>query len=108
MDNAPPPAGGDWPARAADLIDAVVAVVRDKAVRPVALAARALVFGIIVLMSSLLMTIVLSIALVRILTVYAFSGRVWLSDLVVGAVFVLLGLGAWSKRRAPASQARAR
>ncbi|MDA8342802.1 MAG: hypothetical protein M0007_11350, partial [Actinomycetota bacterium] len=93
---------------AADLVDAVVAVIRDKAVRPVALVARALVFGIIVLVSSLLMAVVISIALVRILTVYAFSGRVWLADLVVGAVFVFLGLLAWSKRRGPASGATVR
>ena len=39
-----------------------------------------------------------SITLIRLLTVYAFSGRVWISDLVVGALFVILGLVAWSKR----------
>jgi hypothetical protein len=30
--------------------------------------------------------------------VYAFDGRVWLSDLVVGAAFVILGIVAWSQR----------
>jgi hypothetical protein len=40
----------------------------------------------------------LSITLIRLLTVYAFSGRVWLSDLVVGALFVIVGMVAWSKR----------
>ena len=32
------------------------------------------------------------ITLIRLLTVYAFDGRVWLSDLVVGAIFVIVGL----------------
>jgi len=42
--------------------------------------------------------VLVSIALIRLLTVYAFDGRVWLSDLVVGAVFVILGIVAWSQR----------
>ena len=42
--------------------------------------------------------VLLSITLIRILTVYAFDGRVWLSDLVVGALFVGAGLVAWSRR----------
>ncbi len=41
------------------------------------------------------------ISLIRLLTVYAFDGRVWLSDLVVGAVFVVVGLVAWSQRTDP-------
>jgi FtsH-binding integral membrane protein len=45
--------------------------------------------------------VLVSIASIRILTVYAFSGRVWLSDLVVGAVFVIVGLVAWSRRSDP-------
>ena len=45
--------------------------------------------------------VLLSITLIRLLTVYAFDGRVWLSDLVVGAVFVALGLVAWSRRTDP-------
>ena len=30
--------------------------------------------------------------------VYAFRGRVWLSDMVVGGLFVIGGLVAWSQR----------
>jgi len=39
-----------------------------------------------------------SIASIRLLTVYVFSGRVWAADLLVGAVFVALGLVSWSRR----------
>ena len=90
--------GGDWPSRAADLVDTVVALVRDKTVRPITLVARALVFGIVVLAASVVTVALVSIALVRLLTVYAFQGRVWASDLLVGALFVVVGMVAWSQR----------
>jgi hypothetical protein len=80
------------------VVESLVAVVRDRTVRPVTLAARAVVFGVVVAAGSLVLTVLLSVALVRILTVYAFSGRVWASDLLVGAVFVVAGLAAWSRR----------
>lgn len=93
-----PSVGGDWPARVADLVDTLVSVLRDKTVRPLTLVARALVFGIIVLAAAISTVTLLSIALIRLLTVYAFNGRVWASDLVVGAVFVVIGLVTWSHR----------
>lgn len=96
---APPvPGSPDLASRAADTVESVVALVRDRTVRPVTLAARAVVFGVVVAAGSLVLTVLLSVALVRILTVYAFSGRVWASDLLVGAVFVAAGLAAWARR----------
>ncbi len=55
-----------------------------------------MVFGIIVFAAAVVTVVLLSITLIRLLTVYAFDGRVWLSDLVVGALFVVAGLVAWS------------
>jgi hypothetical protein len=89
---------GDLPTRGADWVDTVVELLRDRTVRPLTLATRAVVFGIIVFAAAVVTVVLLSIALIRLLTVYAFDGRVWLSDLVVGAVFVVAGLVAWSKR----------
>jgi hypothetical protein len=60
--------------------------------------ARVVVFGIIIFAAAVTTVVLLSIALIRLLTVYAFDGRVWLSDLVVGALFVVLGIVAWSQR----------
>jgi hypothetical protein len=91
----------DIPVRATDLVDTLVGLLRDKAVRPLTLVTRAVVFGIIIFAATLLTVVLVSIALIRILTVYAFDGRVWLSDLVVGAIFVALGLVAWSRRSDP-------
>jgi FtsH-binding integral membrane protein len=60
--------------------------------------ARAIVFGIIVFAAATTTVTLLSIALVRLLTVYAFSGRVWASDFLIGAVFIAIGAIAWTLR----------
>lgn len=91
----------DLPARATNLLDSLVELLRDKTVRPMTLVTRAVVFGIIVLAASVVTVTLLSITLIRLLTVYVFSGRVWLSDLVVGVVFVVAGTLAWSRRSQP-------
>ena len=39
---------GDWPTKATDAVDTLVALLRDKTVRPATLAARAIIFGIII------------------------------------------------------------
>ena len=88
----------DLPTRGADWVDTVVELLRDRTVRPVTLVARVVVFGIIVFAAAVTTVVLVSIALIRLLTVYAFDGRVWLSDLVVGVVFVVLGILAWSQR----------
>jgi hypothetical protein len=103
-----PGALGDLPGRGADWVDTVVELLRDKTVRPLTLATRVVVFGIIVFAAAVVTVVLLSITLIRLLTVYAFDGRVWLSDLVVGALFVEVGMVAWSRRsdpRAPTEEA---
>jgi hypothetical protein len=89
---------GDLPTRGADWVDTVVELLRDKTVRPVTLVARVVVFGIIIFAAAVTTVVLLSITLIRLLTVYAFDGRVWLSDLVVGVLFVIIGIVAWSQR----------
>jgi len=88
----------DLPVKGADAVDAVVDFIQNKAVRPLTLATRAIVFGIIVLTASIVIMTLLSITLVRVLTVYIPGNRVWVSDLIVGAVFVAGGIAAWSQR----------
>ncbi len=75
---------GDLPTKGADWVDTIVELLRDRTVRPLTLATRAVVFGIIVFAAAVVTVVLLSITLIRVLTVYAFDGRVWLSDLVVG------------------------
>jgi hypothetical protein len=93
----------DLPTRGTDLVDSLVELLRDKAVRPLTLATRAIVFGIIVFAASVVTVVLVSVSIIRLLTVYAFDGRVWLSDLVVGVIFVAAGLVAWSQRTDPSA-----
>jgi hypothetical protein len=88
----------DLPAKGADAVDAVVDFIQNKAVRPLTLATRAIVFGIIVLTASIVILTLLAITAVRVLTVYIPGNRVWVSDLIVGAVFVAAGVAAWTQR----------
>jgi len=98
-------AGEDWPARAADLVEDAVAQVHDRVVRPLILAARGIVFGLIIFTLLLVVTVLVSVALTRILNVYVFDNRVWASDALVGLLFTAVGLVAWWKRERPAEDA---
>ena len=57
--------------------------------------------GIIVATMALVVSILFSIAAVRVLDVYAFRNRVWASDALIGGLLTLLGIFAWTKRRSP-------
>ena len=100
------PGGGppdDWPTRVVDAVEDVVDAVNERVVRPLLLVARAVVFGFIVATMALLISVLLAVAVIRLLDVYAFRGRVWASDALVGGLFSLGGLLAWSRRRAGTS-----
>ncbi len=88
----------DWSARTADTIESVVGTLRDKTVGPLVKITRAIVYGILALIGLLVMVILLSIALIRLLDVYAFENRVWIAYFVVGGIMTLLGLFLWMKR----------
>jgi len=94
-----PLAGGQWPARMADFVEDTVSAVHDRVIRPLQIAARALVFGIVVGTMALLLGGLVAVALVRLLDTYAFGHRVWASDLLVGGIFTLIGLLAWWRRQ---------
>jgi hypothetical protein len=84
--------------RALDTIDSVVAAVNDKAIRPAIVAARAVVFGVIIGVVALTVAILLSVGFIRLTTDYLFHYRVWVSYLVLGALFCAGGIFAYSKR----------
>jgi hypothetical protein len=90
----------EWPAKVADTIEDVVEAVHDRVVRPLTLVARGLVFGIIIAVMAIVLSILAAIAVIRLLDVYAFGGRVWASDALLGTLLVLAGAFAWSKRGA--------
>lgn len=89
----------DWEARVADTIESTVAAVHDRVVRPLILAARGVVFGIVVGTMALVLFVLMTVALVRLIDVYAFGHRAWAAEALVGAVLSALGIVAWSLRR---------
>jgi hypothetical protein len=99
-------AAAQFPAKAVDTVQLLVDTIHDKAVRPAVLAARAVVFGLLVAAMAILLLVLGSIAVVRLLDVYAFGHRVWLSDVVVGGLLTLAGLAAWTRRSARPSPVR--
>lgn len=107
-----PPAVGaaaaELPRKAADAVQLLVDTIHDKAVRPAVLAARAIVFGLLVAALATLMLVMGSVAVLRLLDVYVFGHRVWLSYLVLGGVLTIVGLGAWTRRSARPSPVRPR
>jgi hypothetical protein len=88
---------GDWPAQAATSIEQLVTTVRDRTTVPILTAARAIVYALVggtLIMASLLMLVV---CLIRLLDNYL-PGEVWVAYLVLGSVFVLIGLILWTQR----------
>src|SRR5262245_4823035 len=88
----------DWTVRAADTIEGVVGVVRDRAVVPVTRVARWLVFGVLAAMIGTTILILLAIGLVRVAVAYIPPHRAWGAHLYTGGIFSLLGLFLWSRR----------
>jgi hypothetical protein len=84
--------------RALDTIDTVVATVNDKAIRPVIVAARAVVFGVIIGVVAVAVLVLLSVGFIRLTTDYLFHYRVWVAYLALGAIFCGGGAFAYSKR----------
>ena len=90
--------GADWPAKAADMVEMAVDSLFDRVVRPALVAVRAVVFGLLIAVTAIVLLVALSIALIRLLDVYVFDGRVWASDALLGALLTAAGVFAWSQR----------
>jgi uncharacterized protein YacL len=84
--------------RALDTIDTVVATVNDRAIRPAVVAARGVVFGLIIAVVGLVVLLLLGVGLVRLLTDYAFRQHVWITYLALGGAFSAVGAFLYSKR----------
>lgn len=79
--------------------DHVLDIVHDKVVRPLLIAGRAIAFGFIIAVMALVIVIVLAIGVVRLLNVYLFAGREWLTYLIVGVISLVAGLLIWRRRK---------
>lgn len=99
---ASPPASNpsDWTIQVADTIESVVGSVRDKTATPLETLARALVYGILILVMGTAALVLLTIALVR---AGSYLLPVWTVYAIVGGLFTLVGLLLWRKRRPSAA-----
>ncbi len=101
----PSPLSSEWPVKATDQLEMLIGLVRSKAIRPLQLVARAIVFGIIVAAMGAVLLVVVAIGTVRVLNIYAFPGREWASLALVGGIFFVAGLFLWTLRRSGRKQA---
>jgi hypothetical protein len=100
----PEPSFSDqWTAKALDTVDTVVATVNDKAVRPAIVAARGVVFGIIIGLIGLVILVLLCVGIMRLLNVYIPGHHVWVSYFILGAVFCAGGIFLYTKRGSASS-----
>ena len=86
-------------ARALDTIDTVVAVVNDKAVRPAVVAARAVVFGVIIAVIGIAVLVLFCVGFIRLTTIV--GHRIWASYIVLGLLFSAAGAYLYSRRGLP-------
>jgi hypothetical protein len=87
----------DWPAQVADKIEQVVTTVRSQSTDRVVSIARLLVFGLLAAIMAVMAAVLGVAALVRALD-ELIPQEVWLTYLILGAIFTLAGLFLWSKK----------
>jgi len=95
---------GDWPVQAADAIVKGVDTLRDKTTGPVQKAARALVYGLLAAVLGTMVTILLLIGLIRLIDsivgIFMDEPRIWVTYLILGAAFTVIGTVVFRRRRA--------
>ena len=85
--------------KALGALDHVLDVVHDSVLRPIIVAARAVAYGLVVVVATLVAALVLVIALTRLMNIYLFAGHEYLTYAVLGSVSLVAGLIIWRRRR---------
>jgi uncharacterized protein YacL len=96
MSQQPAPSG-DWASQAADSLERVVTTIRDRTTRPLLLAGRGLVFGLLAAMLGVVVVALLSITVIRVLTIL--TDRAWLAYVITGTLFCVAGVVCLAKRQ---------
>jgi hypothetical protein len=86
-------------ARALDTVDTVVATVNDRAIRPAIVAARSVVFGIIIAVIGIVVVVMFCIGFIRLTTIA--GHRIWASYIVLGLIFSAVGAILYARRGLP-------
>ena len=85
--------------RALDTVDTVVATVNDRAIRPALVAARSVVFGIIIAIIGITVFVLFCITFIRVAVIA--GHRVWGAYIVLGLIFSGIGALLYSRRGLP-------
>ncbi len=93
--------GKDWTTDLLDRLDHYIDVVRSNTTDRLVKVVRVVVYGVIALVLGSTAGIIALILLIRVLDV-ALPRDVWLPYMVLGAIFLGLGLFFWKKKTAPA------
>ena len=88
----------DWAVQAADRIEGFVGGLRGKTARPLEVVAKGVVYGLVAAVAAVTALVLLAVALVRALDIWI-PGDVWRAHLIVGGLFTLAGVLAWSRRK---------
>jgi len=81
------------------LLDSYLDRFHDTVLRPIFLVGRTVAFGFLIVSFSLVAFIALLIGSVRLLNIYAFAGREYLTYLSLGSVLIAGGLVIWRRRK---------
>jgi vacuolar-type H+-ATPase subunit I/STV1 len=92
---------GDWTTDLLDRLDHYIDLVRSNTTDRLVKVARVVVFGLVAAILGIMAAVVALIAAIRFLDVIL-PRSVWLPYLILGAIFLLGGLFAWRKAKAPA------
>jgi hypothetical protein len=85
--------------RALDTVDSVVATVNDKAIRPAIVAARGVVFGVIIAVIGITTLVLFCVGFIRVTTIA--GHRIWASYIVLGLIFSIIGAVLYARRGIP-------
>ncbi len=85
--------------RALDTIDTVVATVNDRAVRPAIVAARGIVFGVVIAVVAITVVVLFCVGFIRLTTIA--GHKIWASYMVLGLVVCAVGAVRDSRRGVP-------
>lgn len=98
--------GGDWASDIADRLEHLVTTVRSQTTDRLVSIARLVVFGLLAGIMGLMALVLLVIAAIRALDELV-PQEVWLTYLILGAIFTGVGLLLWSKKDRRPAQAGA-
>ncbi len=85
--------------RALGAVDTVVATVNDKAVRPAIVAARGIVFGVVIAVVGITVVVLFCVGFIRLTTIA--GHKIWASYIVLGLIFSAVGAILYSRRGLP-------